>query len=405
MKYDVIIIGAGAAGLMCAAIAGQRGRSVLVLDHANKAGKKILMSGGGRCNFTNYYVEPDRYLCHNPHFCKSALSRYTQWDFIGLVDKHNIPYHEKQLGELFCDHKSSDILEMLLAECDQAGVKIQLKTSVDSIEALALALEVDNNSRYKLMTTREDNRADYSCESLVIATGGLSIPTLGASGFGYQVAEQFRLKTYATRAGLVPFTITNQLKEVCIALSGSSCEVTMACGDQSFRGNMLFTHRGLSGPAVLQISSYWQPGKTLTINLLPDIDLAQVLRETQHERPKLSVKKFIAQWLTQKMSEQLVEFFFSNMPQTLAELNAEQMDTIANQFNAWQLAPSGTEGYRTAEVTLGGIDTDEVSSKTMMANNQEGLYFIGEVLDVTGHLGGFNFQWAWASGWAAAQYV
>ena len=403
MKYDVIIIGAGAAGLMCAAIAGQRGRSVLVLDHANKAGKKILMSGGGRCNFTNYYVEPDRYLCHNPHFCKSALSRYTQWDFIGLVDKHNIPYHEKQLGELFCDHKSSDILEMLLAECDQAGVKIQLKTSVDSIEALAL--EVDNNSRYKLMTTREDNRADYSCESLVIATGGLSIPTLGASGFGYQVAEQFRLKTYATRAGLVPFTITNQLKEVCIALSGSSCEVTMACGDQSFRGNMLFTHRGLSGPAVLQISSYWQPGKTLTINLLPDIDLAQVLRETQHERPKLSVKKFIAQWLTQKMSEQIVEFFFSNMPQTLAELNAEQMDTIAKQFNAWQLAPSGTEGYRTAEVTLGGIDTDEVSSKTMMANNQEGLYFIGEVLDVTGHLGGFNFQWAWASGWAAAQYV
>lgn len=408
MKYDVIIIGAGAAGLMCAAIAGQRGRSVLVLDHANKAGKKILMSGGGRCNFTNYYVEPDRYLCHNPHFCKSALSRYTQWDFIGLVDKHNIPYHEKQLGELFCDHKSSDILEMLLAECDQAGVKIQLKTSVDSIEALEMDSEegtLRNNSRYKLMTTREDNRADYSCESLVIATGGLSIPTLGASGFGYQVAEQFRLKTYATRAGLVPFTITNQLKEVCIALSGSSCEVTMACGDQSFRGNMLFTHRGLSGPAVLQISSYWQPGKTLTINLLPDIDLAQILRETQHERPKLSVKKFIAQWLTQKMSEQLVEFFFSNMPQTLAELNAEQMDTIANQFNAWQLAPSGTEGYRTAEVTLGGIDTDEVSSKTMMANNQEGLYFIGEVLDVTGHLGGFNFQWAWASGWAAAQYV
>ena len=396
MKYDVIIIGAGAAGLMCAAIAGQRGRSVLVLDHANKAGKKILMSGGGRCNFTNYYVEPDRYLCHNPHFCKSALSRYTQWDFIGLVDKHNIPYHEKQLGELFCDHKSSDILEMLLAECDQAGVKIQLKTSVDSIEALEVDSEegtLRNSSRYKLMTTREDNRADYSCESLVIATGGLSIPTLGASGFGYQVAEQFRLKTYATRAGLVPFTITNQLKEVCIALSGSSCEVTMACGDQSFRGNMLFTHRGLSGPAVLQISSYWQPGKALTINLLPDIDLAQILRETQHERP------------TQKMSEQLVEFFFSNMPQTLAELNAEQMDTIANQFNAWQLAPSGTEGYRTAEVTLGGIDTDEVSSKTMMANNQEGLYFIGEVLDVTGHLGGFNFQWAWASGWAAAQYV
>lgn len=407
MQYDVIIIGAGAAGLMCAAIAGQRGRSVLVLDHANKAGKKILMSGGGRCNFTNYYVEPDRYLCQNPHFCKSALSRYSQWDFIGLVDKYAIPYHEKQLGELFCDNKASDILAMLLTECDQAGVKVQLKTSVDAIQSLAV-----ETSCYKLTT----NEGEYTCESLVIATGGLSIPTLGASGFGYQIAEQFNLKTYSTRAGLVPFTITNQLKDVCIALSGSSCEVTMECDGQSFRGNMLFTHRGLSGPVVLQISSYWNAGKTLTINLLPDIDLAQVLRKTQHERPKLSLKKFIAQWLTQKMSEQLVELFLSDliktkdlfkagMPQTLAELNAEQMDAIASQFNAWQLVPSGTEGYRTAEVTLGGIDTDEVSSKTMMAKNQQGLYFIGEVLDVTGHLGGFNFQWAWASGWAAAQYV
>ena len=407
MQYDVIIIGAGAAGLMCGAIAGQRGRSVLVLDHANKAGKKILMSGGGRCNFTNYYVEADRYLCHNTYFCKSALSRYTQWDFISLVEKHGIPYHEKQLGELFCDNKASDILEMLLSECDQAGAKVQLKTSVDSIRTLAA-----EKKGYKLTT----DQGEYTCESLVIATGGLSIPTLGASGFGYQIAEQFNLKTYTTRAGLVPFTITNQLKDVCIALSGSSCEVTMECNDQSFRGNMLFTHRGLSGPAVLQISSYWHAGQTLTINLLPDIDLAQVLRETQHERPKLSLKKFIAQWLTQKMSEQLVELFLNDLmkttdvfkagaPVALAELNAEQMDTIARQFNAWQLVPSGTEGYRTAEVTLGGIDTDEVSSKTMMAKNQQGLYFIGEVLDVTGHLGGFNFQWAWASGWAAAQYV
>jgi predicted Rossmann fold flavoprotein len=407
VQYDVIIIGAGAAGLMCAAVAGQRGRSVLVLDHTNKAGKKILMSGGGRCNFTNYYVEPDRYLCYNPHFCKSALSRYTQWDFIGLVEKHHIPYHEKQLGELFCDNKASDILNMLLTECELAGAKVQLKTSVDSIQAL----EADT-TLYKLST----DQAEYTCESLVIATGGLSIPTLGASGFGYQIAEQFNLKTYNTRAGLVPFTITNQLKEVCIALSGSSCDVTMECNGQSFRGNMLFTHRGLSGPAVLQISSYWQAGQTLTINFLPDVDLAQVLRKTQHDRPKLSLKKFIAQWLTQKMSEQLVELFLndllkttdifkSGLPQTLAELNAEQMDVIASQFNAWQLVPSGTEGYRTAEVTLGGIDTDEVSSKTMMAKNQQGLYFIGEVLDVTGHLGGFNFQWAWASGWAAAQYV
>jgi predicted Rossmann fold flavoprotein len=410
VQYDVIIIGAGAAGLMCAAIAGQRGRSVLVLDHANKAGKKILMSGGGRCNFTNYYVEPDNYLCRNPHFSKSALSRYTQWDFIGLVDKHGIPYHEKQLGELFCDNKSSDILEMLLSECDQAGVVVQLSTSVDSIVDNAAKDDAIENSQYQLATTKEGVHCKYECESLVIATGGLSIPTLGATGFGYQIAEQFKLKTYATRAGLVPFTITNQLKSVCTALSGSSCEVTMACNEQSFRGNMLFTHRGLSGPVVLQISSYWQAGDTVTVNLLPDIDLAQVLRETQHERPKLSLKKFIAQWLTQKMSEQLVEFFLSalfkqGIPQTLAELNAEQMDLIAAQFNSWQLIPSGTEGYRTAEVTLGGIDTDEVSSKTMMAKNQQGLYFIGEVLDVTGHLGGFNFQWAWASGWAAAQYV
>lgn len=407
MQYDVIIIGAGAAGLMCAAIAGQRGRSVLVIDHANKAGKKILMSGGGRCNFTNYYVEPDRYLCHNTHFCKSALSRYTQWDFIGLVEKHGIPYHEKQLGELFCDNKSSDILEMLLSECDQAGVKVQLNTAVDSIHFMET-----ETSLYKLSTSQ----GEYTCESLVIATGGLSIPTLGATGFGYQIAEQFNLNTYNTRAGLVPFTITNQLKDVCIALSGSSCEVTMECNDQSFRGNMLFTHRGLSGPAVLQISSYWQAGQALTVNLIPDIDLAQVLRETQHERPKLTLKKFIAQWLTQKMSEQLVEFFLidlmkttdtfkSGLPLVLSELNAEQMDAIARQFNSWQLVPSGTEGYRTAEVTLGGIDTDEVSSKTMMAKQQQGLFFIGEVLDVTGHLGGFNFQWAWASGWAAAQYV
>lgn len=405
MDYDVIIIGAGAAGLMCAAVAGQRGRSVLVLDHANKAGKKILMSGGGRCNFTNYYVEPDRYLCHNPHFCKSALSRYTQWDFISLVEKHGIAYHEKQLGELFCDNKSSDILDMLLSECHQAGVSVQLNTSVESIQPIEAG-----TARYKLTTSSNADVTAYSCESLVIATGGLSIPTLGATGFGYQIAEQFDLNTYSTRAGLVPFTITNQLKDVCVSLSGSSCEVILECNGQSFRGNMLFTHRGLSGPSILQISSYWKPGDVLTINLLPDIDLAQLLRETQHERPKLSLKKFLAQWLTQKMSDQLVDALLPNafnreQPITLSELNAEQMDLIANQFNQWQLVPSGTEGYRTAEVTLGGIDTDEVSSKTMMSKKQPGLYFIGEVLDVSGHLGGFNFQWAWASGWAAAQYV
>lgn len=436
MKYDVVIVGAGAAGLMCAAVAGQRGRSVLVLDHANKAGKKILMSGGGRCNFTNYYVEPDRYLCHNPHFCKSALSRYTQWDFIGLVDSYKIPYHEKQMGELFCDNKASDILGMLLEECKKAGVTIQLKTSVDSVKALKVESVVEEedkasrnidlnsaddnsaddnnayikNTGYKLVTTKEGSCAEYVCQSLVIATGGLSIPTLGATGFGYQIAEQFNLKTYAKRAGLVPFTITNQFKEVCVALAGSSCETIIECNGQSFRGNILFTHRGLSGPAVLQISSYWQAGDSLTINLLPDVDLAQALREAQHDRPKMSLKKFLAQWLTQKMADQLTDALlphsFNRQPAlTLAALNAEQMDLIARQFNAWSLIPSGTEGYRTAEVTLGGIDTDEISSKTMMSKQQPNLYFIGEVLDVTGHLGGFNFQWAWASGWAAAQYV
>lgn len=406
MHYDVIIIGAGAAGLMCAAIAGQRGRSVLVLDHSNKAGKKILMSGGGRCNFTNYYIEPDRYICHNKHFCKSALSRYTQWDFISLVEKHGIPYHEKQLGELFCDNKSSDILNMLLDECQTSGSEIQLKTRIELIESNETNTNEGNTDLFKLST----NQGNYSCESLVVATGGLSIPTLGATGFGYHLAKQFKLKTYSTRAGLVPFTITDHLKDICSVLSGSSCEVVLECNDQAFRGNMLFTHRGLSGPAILQISSYWNAGDALTINLLPDINLALALREAQHERPKLSLKKFMSQWLTQKMSDQLVDVllpheFKQDHPIVLSQLNAEQMDKVAQQFNAWEFIPAGTEGYRTAEVTLGGIDTDEVSSKTMMSKKQPGLYFIGEVLDVTGHLGGFNFQWAWASGWAAAQYA
>lgn len=406
MHYDVIIIGAGAAGLMCAAIAGQRGRSVLVLDHSNKAGKKILMSGGGRCNFTNYYIESDRYISRNKHFCKSALSRYTQWDFISLVEKHGIPYHEKQLGELFCDDKSSDILNMLLDECQKAGSEIQLKTRIELIESNESHTNEGDTDLFKLST----NQGNYSCESLVVATGGLSIPTLGATGFGYQLAKQFKLKTYSTRAGLVPFTITDHLKDICSVLSGSSCDVVLECNDQSFRGNMLFTHRGLSGPAILQISSYWNAGDTLKINLLPDIDLALALREAQHERPKLSLKKFMSQWLTQKMSDQLVDVLLPNEfqqdhPIVLSQLNAEQMDKVAQQFNAWEFIPAGTEGYRTAEVTLGGIDTDEVSSKTMMSKRQPGLYFIGEVLDVTGHLGGFNFQWAWASGWAAAQYV
>jgi len=392
-QYDVVVLGAGAAGLMCAAQAAARGRKVVVLDHANKAGKKILMSGGGRCNFTNYYIEPNRYLCHNPHFCKSALSRYTQWDFIALVDKHGIPYHDKGEGELFCDNKSSDILNMLLDECEQVGAEIFLDTEIVEVSA-----EQDTQG-YRLQTSK----GDVNCESLVVATGGLSIPTLGATGFGYKLAEQFGLKVYDTRAGLVPFTITDQFKQVCSELSGSSCRVSICCGEQSFSTDMLFTHRGLSGPAVLQISSYWVPGMEVSIDLLPETDLAQALRSAQHEHPKQALKTFLSQWLTQKMADKLLDHWgFSGQ---LSELNGEQMDKIATQFHNWVLIPSGTEGYRTAEVTLGGVDTDEVSSKTMEAKKQPGLFFIGEVLDVTGHLGGFNFQWAWSSAWAAAQVV
>ena len=378
---------------MCAHTAANRGKSVLVVDHANKAGKKILMSGGGRCNFTNYYIEPSRYLCHNPHFCKSALSRYTQWDFIALVEQHGIPYHDKGEGELFCDNKSSDILNMLLQECESAGAQVQLDTEVVAIE------RESTTSPYSLQTSK----GHYSCDSLVIASGGLSIPTLGATGFGYKIAEQFGLNVYPTRAGLVPFMITDQLKEVCTALSGSSCRVEATCNGKSFNTDMLFTHRGLSGPAILQISSYWNPGDALEINLLPEVDLAESLRQAQHEKPKMSLKNYLGQWLTQKMAEKLLEFWgYSGQ---ISQLTGADMDAIAERFHRWQLIPSGTEGYRTAEVTLGGVDTDEVSSKTMEAKKQPGLYFIGEVLDVTGHLGGFNFQWAWSSGWAAAQAI
>lgn len=393
MKTDVIVIGAGAAGLMCAALAAQRGRSVLVIDHANKAGKKILMSGGGRCNFTNYYVEPSRYLSANPHFCKSALTRYTQWDFIALVEKHGIPYHEKQDGELFCDNKSSDILNMLLRECEESGVIIRLKTPVNHVRS-------SEAGGYQLSAGGED----LECESLVIATGGLSIPTLGATDFGYSLAEQFSIPVLPRRAGLVPFTITDQLKRLCTELSGSSLKVCITAeSGKGFTGNMLFTHRGLSGPAVLQISSYWNPGEALEIDLIPDADLAVMLRDDQHKKPKTTLKNYLSQWLTQRMAEHLTDLLAENKP--LGSLTGSEMDHIADTFHRWRVTPSGTEGYRTAEVTLGGVDTDAVSSKTMEAKAFPGLYFIGEVLDVTGHLGGFNFQWAWSSASAAAEYV
>ncbi|MBD8684070.1 aminoacetone oxidase family FAD-binding enzyme [Pseudomonas sp. CFBP 13719] len=387
----VIIIGAGAAGLMCALSAAQRGREVLLIDHANKPGKKILMSGGGRCNFTNMYTEPANFLSQNPHFCKSALARYTQWDFIALVAKHEVPYHEKKLGQLFCDNKSSDILGLLLAECDSAGVELRMDTSVQSIEKTA--------DGYRLQTSL----GLLACQSLVVATGGLSIPTLGATGFGYQIARQFGHSVLPTRAGLVPFTITDQLKDICTELSGTSVDCVASCNDQAFRENLLFTHRGLSGPAILQISSFWQPGDAVEINLLPDHDALAWLQQQQAERPNSELKTLLGEVFTKKMANLLAEHWFVSKP--MKQYTPAELQTVANTLGAWQLVPAGTEGYRTAEVTLGGVDTREVSSKTLESLKSPGLYFIGEVLDVSGHLGGFNFQWAWASGYAAAQYV
>ncbi|MFJ4117686.1 NAD(P)/FAD-dependent oxidoreductase [Pseudomonas psychrophila] len=388
---DVVIIGAGAAGLMCALTAAGRGRKVMLIDHANKAGKKILMSGGGRCNFTNMYTEPNNFLSQNPHFCKSALARYTQWDFIEMVAKHGVPYHEKKLGQLFCDNKSSDILEMLLQECQQAGVSLHLDTSVEQIE------KTDNG--YSLNTTL----GPIDCQSLVVATGGLSIPTLGATGFGYQIAKQFGHTLLATRAGLVPFTITDHLKEICTELSGTSVDCLVSCNDQSFRENILFTHRGLSGPAILQISSFWNTGDTVEINLLPDLDALSWLQTQQAERPNSELKTLLGEIFTKKMANLLAEHWFESKP--MKQYTPGELALVADKLANWKVIPAGTEGYRTAEVTLGGVDTREVSSKTMESLKSSGLYFVGEVLDVSGHLGGFNFQWAWASGYAAAQYV
>ena len=393
LTTEVTIIGAGAAGLMCAFSAALRGRRVLLLDHANKAGKKILMSGGGRCNFTNLYTEPANFLSGNPHFCKSALARYTQWDFIEMVSRHGVPYHEKKLGQLFCDNKSSDILEMLLDECAQAGVDLRLDTHIESVAAA--------DEGFALQTSA----GPVHCQSLVIATGGLSIPTLGASGFGYQIARQFGHEVLPTRAGLVPFTITEPtLKTICTELSGTSVEdCLVSCNGQSFRENILFTHRGLSGPAILQISSFWQPGDSVHIDLLPHLDLDEWLATQRQERPNTELKTLLGEVFTRKMAGLLCEHWFVSKP--LKQYVATELEAIARQLGDWQLTPAGTEGYRTAEVTLGGVDTREVSSKTMESLKTPGLYFVGEVLDVTGHLGGFNFQWAWASGFAAAQFV
>lgn len=401
-KYPIIIIGAGAAGLMCAAKAASLGKKVIVLDHANKMAKKVLMSGGGRCNFTNMYVEPSNFLSSNPHFCKSALSRYTQWDFIALVEKYNIPYYEKSLGQLFCKNSSKDIRDLLLKECEFYGAKIQLKCSIEKVELLENIgndLEESNKERFKLITTL----GEFKCESLVIASGGLSIPTMGASDFGYKIAKQFGHTIIPTRAGLTPLTFTKKLQEKFTALTGNSLNVEVTCNNQSFKEAMLFTHKGLSGPAILQISSYWLPGDPLTINLLPDIVVEQWLEENKQARPEINLKTLLATQFSQAIASFIVEQL--NINCKLKQIDHKQQKTIAEFLTAWTIYPDDVEGYRVAEVTLGGINTNEISSKTFESKKQTGLYFIGEVLDVTGHLGGFNFQWAWASGVAAGENV
>ncbi len=389
-EVDVLVIGAGAAGLMCAIESAKRKRSVLIIEHTNKPGKKILMSGGGRCNFTNYNVSPDKYLSHNPHFCKSALSRYTQWDFISLVKKHQIAFHEKTLGQLFCDDKAKDIVNMLLTECHQASAKLNLNESIQSIERL------EDNS-FKVISSQNQ----YRCKSLVVACGGLSIPTMGATPFGYKIAAQFGIKVWPTRAGLVPVTWHNHDKEQFESLSGISNEAVVTCQNQTFKENILFTHRGLSGPAILQISNYWQPGQDIVINLLPHCDLLETLKIDQKKYPKRSLKEYLGEHITKRVVSAFLEPELAS--KQLGSFSFAEFESIAQHFNAWHVKPNGTEGYRTAEVTLGGVDCNAISSKTMEANDVKGLYFVGEVLDVTGWLGGYNFQWAWSSGWAAGQ--
>ena len=390
-RFDAIVVGAGAAGMFCAAQAGQLGCRVLLLDNGKKPGRKILMSGGGRCNFTNMYVEPAAYLSQNPHFCKSALARYTQWDFIELVGKYGIAWHEKTLGQLFCDDSAEQIVNLLLAECEKGGMQIRLRSEILSVER--------DEQGYRLQVNGET----LMTKKLVIASGGLSMPGLGASPFGYKVAEQFGLKVLPTRAGLVPFTLHKPLLEQLQVLSGVSVPSTITAENGTlFRENLLFTHRGLSGPAVLQISSYWQPGEFVTVNLLPDCNLEDFLNEQRSAHPNQSLKNTLAMQLPKRLVECLQQL--GQIPDvTLKQLNVRDQQALVETLTAWRVQPNGTEGYRTAEVTLGGVDTNELSSRTMEARKAPGLYFIGEVMDVTGWLGGYNFQWAWSSAWACAQ--
>lgn len=377
--------------MMCAATAAQRGKRVIVLDHAKKLAEKIRISGGGRCNFTNIHAAPSCYLSRNPHFCKSALRQYTQHDFIAMVQRYNIPYHEKKLGQLFCDNSAQDIIDMLQKECLDAGVVFDRPCEVTDVDY------ADN--QYEVRT----GRTSYQADALVIATGGLSIPKIGATPFGYQIAEQFGLSVLPVRAGLVPLTFQNDMLEFCRNLSGVSVDAHVMCGKTGFREGLLFTHRGLSGPSILQISSYWQEGENLTINLAPDHNIFDILQARKSDTPKQEVKTILSDYLPGRLAESLCQSLSAEG--RIADMPKKMLQHMAQHINAWSVQPSGTEGYRTAEVTLGGVDTDQISSKTMEVKTQGGLYFIGEVLDVTGHLGGYNFQWAWSSGYVAGMNV
>ncbi|MBA0342592.1 NAD(P)/FAD-dependent oxidoreductase [Stenotrophomonas maltophilia] len=403
IRCDVVVIGAGAAGLMTAITAGQRGRQVQVIDHANKVGKKILMSGGGRCNFTNTGTTPANFLSANPHFCKSALARYTPWHFIELVHKHGIAYHEKELGQLFCDISSKQIVKlfcdisskqivkMLVDECQAAGVQIRTDCSVQRIE--------HGSDGFRVHTTQ----GLFHCASLVVATGGLSIPSMGASGFGYEVARQFGHQVLPTRAGLVPLTLSGKHQERLADLSGVALPIEARCNGKSFQNFMLLTHRGVSGPAILQISSFWQPGDALELDLLPGQDAGEWLRQMKRDRPAAELRTVLGEVLPKRLAQRLCEHWLPDRP--VRQLDEPVLRQAAQLLGAFPLVASGTEGYRTAEVTLGGVDTAEVSSSTMESKRVPGLHFVGEVLDVTGWLGGYNFQWAWASGHAAGGVV
>ena len=394
-QFDVIIIGAGAAGMMCALTAGQRGRRVLLLEHAASVGKKILISGGGRCNFTNLRVEAEHFISGNPHFCRSALSRFGPQDFIALVEKHGIAYHEKKLGQLFCDGKATQIVALLLEECRAGGVQIKTKCKVEKIE--------HQNIEGKRVFTVQTNLGRYGAESLVIATGGLSFPKIGATDFGYGVAKQFGLKVRECAPGLVSFTLHPRDLRETECLAGTSADAWVTCHKQTFQDAILFTHRGLSGPAILQISNYWEPGDPVTINLLPDFDLNDAIKQWQKERPNAELKTVIGERLTKRLALQWLSLCSENKP--VSQYNQKEIAVISARFHQWRVLPSGTSGYSVAEVTKGGVDTDELSSKTFEAHCVKGLYFIGEVVDVTGWLGGYNFQWAWASGHCAGLYV